>query len=163
VLLERADDNQDEWSSDRSIFVAVGSKGGPDALTRWAEEELTGYNPMVKFIHTKFLLLDPLSTDPTVITGSANFSSASTSSNDENMLVIRGDQRVADIYLTEFARMFNHMYARYWARRLNETHPDPDEHSFLRETVDWQDPYFKQGNPKQLQRILFATKVEGNS
>jgi phosphatidylserine/phosphatidylglycerophosphate/cardiolipin synthase-like enzyme len=163
VLLERADNNQDEWSSDRSVFLAVGSKGGPDALTRWAEEELTGYNPMVKFIHTKFLLLDPLSADPTVITGSANFSSASTSSNDENMLVIRGDQRVADIYLTEFARMFNHMYARYWARRLNETHPDPDEHSFLRETADWQDPYFKEGNPKQLQRILFATQVEGNS
>ncbi len=29
-------------------------------------------------------------------------------SNDENMLIIRGDQRVADIYLTEFNRLFNH-------------------------------------------------------
>jgi phosphatidylserine/phosphatidylglycerophosphate/cardiolipin synthase-like enzyme len=163
VLLERADTNQALWSADRSVFVAVGSAGGPDALTRWAKEELTGYNPMVKFIHTKFLLLDPLSTDPTVITGSANFSPASTYSNDENMLVIQGDERVTDIYFTEFARMFNHMYARYWARRLQETNPDPDEHSFLSETVDWQDPYFEEGNPKQLQRTLFATKVEGNS
>jgi phosphatidylserine/phosphatidylglycerophosphate/cardiolipin synthase-like enzyme len=162
VLLERADSNQDVWAADRSVFVAVGSAGGPDALSIWAKEELTGYNPMVKFIHTKFLLLDPLGTHPTVITGSANFSEASTSSNDENMLVIRDDERVADIYFTEFARMFNHMYARYWARRLQETHPDPDEHSFLSETPDWQDPYFEEGNPKQLQRTLFATKVEGN-
>lgn len=28
--------------------------------------------------------------------------------NDENMLVIRGDTRVADIYLTEFMRIFSH-------------------------------------------------------
>ncbi|MGH2580071.1 MAG: phospholipase D-like domain-containing protein [Actinomycetota bacterium] len=163
VLLDRADDHQDAWSADPAVFPAVGSQGGPDVLTRWAKEQLTGYNPMVKFIHTKVLLLDPLSAHPTVITGSANFSENSTSANDENMLVIRDDLRVSDIYFTEFARMFNHMYARYWARRLQETSPDPDEHSFLRETPDWQDPYFQSGNPKQHQRLLFATKVEGNA
>ena len=32
--------------------------------------------------------------------------------NDENSLVIQGDKRVADIYLTEFYRMFEHFYAR---------------------------------------------------
>jgi phosphatidylserine/phosphatidylglycerophosphate/cardiolipin synthase-like enzyme len=163
ILLEVVDNNQEVWSADRSVFVAVGSAGGPDVLTRWAAEELTGYNPMVKFIHTKFMLLDPLGIHPTVVTGSANFSQPSTSSNDENMLVIQDDLRVTDIYLTEFARMFNHMYARYWARRLQETDPDPDAHSFLAETPDWQGPYFEEGNPKQLQRLLFATTVEGNS
>ena len=34
-------------------------------------------------------------------------------SNDENMLVVRGDDRVADIYLTEFMRLFQHFYFRY--------------------------------------------------
>ena len=33
--------------------------------------------------------------------------------NDENMLVIRGDQRVADIYLTDFMRLFDHFESRW--------------------------------------------------
>ncbi len=58
------------------------------------------------------MLLDPLSKAPVVITGSANFSKASTVSNDENMLVVKGDHRVADIYFTEYMRLFTHYYFR---------------------------------------------------
>ena len=47
-----------------------------------------------------------------VVTGSANFSDASTTENDENMIIIRGDRRVADIYFTEFNRLFFHYYFR---------------------------------------------------
>jgi phosphatidylserine/phosphatidylglycerophosphate/cardiolipin synthase-like enzyme len=43
----------------------------------------------VFFVHTKFLLIDPLSDDPLVCTGSANFSGASLTANDENMPMIR--------------------------------------------------------------------------
>ena len=39
----------------------------------------------VAYVHTKFLLIDPLSEAPTVVTGSANFSMASTTNNDENV------------------------------------------------------------------------------
>jgi phosphatidylserine/phosphatidylglycerophosphate/cardiolipin synthase-like enzyme len=53
------------------------------------------------------MLVDPLSSNPIVITGSANFSDASVNTNHENMLVIRGDTRVADIYLGEFMRQFS--------------------------------------------------------
>ncbi|HEV7757754.1 MAG TPA: phospholipase D-like domain-containing protein [Acidimicrobiales bacterium] len=86
-----------------------------DPVYQWALETnagLLGLNQHVSYIHSKFLLVDPLSADPTVVTGSANFSEASTEDNDENMLVIRGDTRVADIYLTEFNRLFNHYYFR---------------------------------------------------
>ena len=69
-------------------------------------------NQHVSYIHSKFLLMDPLSKDPIVVTGSANFSKASTNDNDENMLIIRGDKRVADIYFTEFNRLFFHYYFR---------------------------------------------------
>lgn len=162
VLLDKADDHQESWATDTSVFVAVGSAGGPDSLSRWAKEGLTGFNGWVPFIHTKVLLIDPLSRHPLIITGSANFSPNSTNSNDENMLVIRDDLRVADVYFTEYARMFNHMYARYWARRLSEGDEASDLHSFLRETDDWQDPYFREGNPKALQRIAFSTRVDGN-
>jgi phosphatidylserine/phosphatidylglycerophosphate/cardiolipin synthase-like enzyme len=58
------------------------------------------------------MLIDLLGDNPIVITDSANFSKASTIRNDESMIVIRGDQRVADIYLTEFMRLFTHFRFR---------------------------------------------------
>ena len=84
-------------------------------LYQWARETNTRFlelNTHVSYIHSKFLLRDPLTIDPIVVTGSANFSDASTNSNDENMLIIRGNRRVADIYFTEFNRLFNHYYFR---------------------------------------------------
>lgn len=86
-----------------------------DPVYQWAKETSAkglGLNTHVSYIHSKFLLKDPLSADPIVITGSANFSDASTNDNDENMLIIRGEQRVADIYFTEFNRLFYHYYFR---------------------------------------------------
>jgi phosphatidylserine/phosphatidylglycerophosphate/cardiolipin synthase-like enzyme len=75
----------------------------------------------VFFVHTKFLLIDPLSDDPLVCSGSANFSPDSLLQNDENMLLIRGDTRVADIYMTEFDRVFRHFYFRDIANELAAT------------------------------------------
>jgi phosphatidylserine/phosphatidylglycerophosphate/cardiolipin synthase-like enzyme len=108
VMLDQVDNNQATWSASRRVFVAVGSEGGPDELSPWAAEQLTGFNVHVPYLHTKILLLDPTSAAPMVITGSANFSPASTDANDENMLIIPGDLDVADVYLTEYSRIFNH-------------------------------------------------------
>lgn len=83
-------------------------------LEHWVDEKLTGFNVNVRFLHTKYSLIDPLSEDPIVISGSANFSHASCVDNDENMLVIRGDKRVADIYLGEFMRLYKHYSFRDW-------------------------------------------------
>ena len=43
--------------------------------------------------------------------GASMSTTPSNVSNDENMLVVRGDDRVADIYLTEFMRLFQHFYS----------------------------------------------------
>lgn len=103
-----------ELDSRRNIYQAWGSELGT-ALGQWVAEtnarEL-GLNRHVAYIHNKFLLSDPLGADPVVVTGSANFSRASCVDNDENMLLIRGDTRVADIYFTEFNRLFFHYYFR---------------------------------------------------
>jgi phosphatidylserine/phosphatidylglycerophosphate/cardiolipin synthase-like enzyme len=163
VMLNTVDNNQGAWAVNAKVQVAVGSLGGPDSLARWARETLTGLNRHALYIHTKVLLIDPLTADPTVITGSANFSVGSTTGNDENMLVIRGDLDVADVYFTEYARIFQHLYARYWARRLrNLSSPDDVDRSFLDETPGWSTRYFTPGNPKQMQRTIFASRVEGN-
>jgi phosphatidylserine/phosphatidylglycerophosphate/cardiolipin synthase-like enzyme len=92
----------------RNAVIAVGQNITMNEFDRWLKE-ISGVQAKenVRWVHTKFMLADPLSDDPVVITGSANFSDASVSTNHENMLVIRGDTRVADIYLGEFMRQFS--------------------------------------------------------
>jgi len=108
----------------------------------------------VFFVHTKFLLIDPLSDDPLVCSGSANFSSNSLLQNDENMLLIRGDTRVADIYMTEFDRIFRHFYFRDIANEL-EAKGNEAKSAFLDETDQWTDSYFWRDGFKSLRRQMF--------
>jgi phosphatidylserine/phosphatidylglycerophosphate/cardiolipin synthase-like enzyme len=96
---------------------AVGNRLATNLFDRWLKESLSGLNQHVQYIHTKFMLVDPLGPDPVVVSGSANFSAASTTDNDENMLVIRGNRRVADIYLGEYMRLWNHYAFREWAAK----------------------------------------------
>lgn len=163
VMLDKPDNNQATWSADHKVIVAVGAAGGPNELARWAHEQLTGFNPHVPYLHTKVLLVDPLDAAPTLISGSANFSPNSTSANDENMLVIQNDPETVDVYFTEYARIFNHFYARYWASQLGKAPADAETHSFLAEDDSWQQPYFTPGNQKFLQRTLYSSQVQGNA
>src|SRR4030095_1521194 len=104
--------------------------------------------------HQKFLLCDPLSDDPLVCSGSANFSSNSLLQNDENMLLVRGDTRIADIYLTEFDRIFRHFYFRDVANEI-EGRGEESKGAFLDETSNWTDSYFKPEAFKTRRREMF--------
>jgi phosphatidylserine/phosphatidylglycerophosphate/cardiolipin synthase-like enzyme len=154
VMLNSPDNHQQIWSADPMVQVAVGALGTPESLSGWAAEHLTGFNPHVPYLHTKVLLVGPLSASPVTISGSANFSTASTTSNDENMLVISGDTEVADVYFTEYNRVFDHFYARWWAQRLHQQ--AAEAHDYLTEDSSWQQPYFKPGSVKNARRILYS-------
>src|SRR5262249_39118005 len=158
ILLEKplADDKKKELLVDPDLITAYGSvlgemytfkDGKPTARRRIADFELDKWflqedhyrahnDGFVFFVHAKFLLIDPLTDDPLVCTGSANFSPDSVLHNDENMLLIRGDTRVADIYLTEFDRIFRHFYFRDIANDLAENGTNAKA-AFLDETSDW--------------------------
>jgi phosphatidylserine/phosphatidylglycerophosphate/cardiolipin synthase-like enzyme len=126
-------------------------------LDKWflKEEHYRSKNEgFVFFVHTKFLLIDPLSDDPLVCSGSANFSSNSLLQNDENMLLIRGDTRIADIYMTEFDRIFRHFYFRNIANEL-EAKGDEAKGAFLDESDDWTASYFRRVGFKSLRRQMF--------
>jgi phosphatidylserine/phosphatidylglycerophosphate/cardiolipin synthase-like enzyme len=117
------------------------------------EESLSGLDTHVEYLHTKYMIVDPLTDDPLVITGSANFSDASTRSNDENMLVIRGNTRVADIFLGEFMRTFKHFELR---NLLNERSDEDVARSFFLVPDDsWTRPYYQDGTPEMAERLLF--------
>lgn len=136
-------------------------------LHQWAKETSArglGLNKHVSFIHNKFLLVDPMSSDPIVVTGSANFSEASENENDENMLVVRGNRRVADIYYTEFNRLFNHYYFRSVVESLQdeqegETPASTEASIFLDESDGWLKKY-KRGTFRY-KRIRVMAAMEG--
>jgi phosphatidylserine/phosphatidylglycerophosphate/cardiolipin synthase-like enzyme len=121
LLLEKKDTPS---TRSKTPFVVINAKNNVykawgaflrDPVYQWVREtnaRQLELNQHVSYIHSKILLRDPLGADPIVVSGSANFSAASTTSNDENMLLIRGNRRVADIYFTEFNRLFNHYYFR---------------------------------------------------
>lgn len=104
-------------------LFAIGSRLTGQRFDRWLRETLSGLNSHVNYIHNKFMLIDPLSDDPLVIGGSANFSEASTTKNDENMLIVRGNRRVADIYLGEFMRLYAHHAFREVVERRQAANP----------------------------------------
>ncbi|MBP1861569.1 phospholipase D-like domain-containing protein [Rhizobium herbae] len=130
---------------------AIGSMIATNKIDGWVKEQLSGLNGNVDYIHNKFMLVDPLSDNPIVVAGSANFSDASTKQNDENMIVVVGNKRVADIYLGEFMRLYtHHAFRESLAWRKPNDPPKP-----LR-TDDWWQTYF--GNTAQSARRQFFAR-----
>ena len=168
VLLDKAGNDLRLTQTDPSMQMSVGAYlGEPGGYRQFLQEGLTGLNTWVRFIHTKYLLVDPLTDHPVVITGSANFSMDSTTSNDENMLWISGDARVADIYLTEFMRLFTHFRFRdaVGAKHAEQKAPDPKDPTIasdlhLDETFAWSAPFFAAGTAKARERLLFSGQLK---
>lgn len=157
VMLESPAKEMERITKDKLNRVALASTLGSGKFERWLREQtFQDLNKHVKFIHTKYMLIDPLGTDPLIITGSANFSNASTRNNDENMLLVRGDKRVADIYLGEFMRLFNHHYFRSLVKRFNQSDPATGKRGFLAPDDSWRLPYYIDGTAKALEREYFA-------
>jgi phosphatidylserine/phosphatidylglycerophosphate/cardiolipin synthase-like enzyme len=76
--------------------------------------------PVAVHIHHKFIVIDGDTPQPTIYTGSANFSKNAENNNDENLLEISGNTTLAQVYVAEFVRLYNH----YRARALwNRSHP----------------------------------------
>ncbi|MBD2036049.1 hypothetical protein H6F76_13575 [Leptolyngbya sp. FACHB-321] len=157
VLLEKEGGNIETLRRDPDTRIAVGAVKKGDTFDRFLQEKTTNLNTHVRYIRTKYILIDPLSDDPLVITGSANFSDALTKNNDENMLVIRGDRRVADIYLGEFVRLFNHYYSRYVTTMQAIEQPKEAKAMYLKPDDSWLTGYYEPGSPKQKERLYFVS------
>jgi phosphatidylserine/phosphatidylglycerophosphate/cardiolipin synthase-like enzyme len=126
-------------------------------LDKWfVDEELARSTNKghVFFVHAKVLIIDPLSDDPLICSGSANFSANSLTANDENMLLIRGDTRSADIYMTELDRIFRHFYARDIINKVAAAGQEQPWRE-LDVTDKWIGPNFQDGTYKNNRRLLF--------
>jgi hypothetical protein len=142
-----------------NVIVALGNRIKFNVFDRWVEEMPQPTREAgVLWIHTKYMLVDPLSDNPVTVIGSANFSAPSTYDNHENMLVINGDQRTADIYLGEFMRLHSH-YAFRETVAKNWNNNQVWKPQFLIPDATWQDMgYFQPGSERFMKRKYFAGK-----
>jgi len=142
----------------------------------WADfeawrEEIYKYGHAV--IHDKTIVVDPLSEECVVITGSHNLGFRASSNNDENMLIIRGDTAVAQAYAAHVMDIVEHYRARWYAaekareqaRRkagvakatqkdvLADWAPEFDP----RKDPRWQDKYFQAWKPAFIERLFWVS------
>lgn len=71
-------------------------------------EQLTARGGIGAIIHDKLVVIDPRSSDCTVILGSHNLGFKASYSNDENMLIVTGDQELAAAYAVHILDVYDH-------------------------------------------------------
>lgn len=127
--------------------------------------------PPAVHIHHKFIVIDAETETPTIFTGSANLSKNSTNFNDENLLEITGSPELAQTYLAEFMRLYEHYRARaIWnmsaaSKAKKEAGARKQEKAFtLKITRDaWVRGAFKVGTPEALARMTLASHSRNGS
>jgi phosphatidylserine/phosphatidylglycerophosphate/cardiolipin synthase-like enzyme len=98
-------------------------------------------------IHDKIVVIDPMSKDCVVITGSHNLGYSASYANDENMLIVKGHRSLAEAYATHVMDIYDHYRWRY-----RQHHPDRVDASPAEQCGDgspglktddcWQSKYF---------------------
>lgn len=89
--------------------------------------------------------------------------------NDENMLIIRDNRKVADIYLTEYMRLFDHFSFRDkldshldqydgWQAKNSDLNIGKDKELHLEADATWSDRYYLKDSVEQKERLYFAGK-----
>ena len=85
-------------------------------------------------IHSKVVVVDPFSDDPTVITGSHNFSTSASQKNDENFVIIQGDRQLAEAYAVNIEGAYAHYRFRAFLAQTDKPF------NGLKDNDTWQAP-----------------------
>lgn len=115
-------------------------------------EKPPDYPPVI--IHHKFIVIDAETESPVIYTGSANMSGNSVFNNDENLLEIKGSPRLAQIYLAEFLRLYEHYRAR--ARFIDYRRKGGSASASgleLQKDRKWADKHYTPGTPEYKARL----------
>ena len=93
----------------------------------WAEQEFNVGEMraahLMAIVHSKTIVIDPFSDNCAVITGSHNFSDSASAKNDENLVIVRGNRKLAQAY----ALHVNGVYDHYSWRAFLGSGGDPDQ------------------------------------
>jgi phosphatidylserine/phosphatidylglycerophosphate/cardiolipin synthase-like enzyme len=118
-----------------SFDVVLPAAVGTDPLRFWVPElkQLAGTHAMV---HSKVIVVDPFGPAPVVMTGSHNMGPKASGRNDDNLVIVDGDARLAEAYAVTIISI----YAQYrWRQRLAQG----SKWRGLHDNDRWQGTYFQ--------------------
>jgi phosphatidylserine/phosphatidylglycerophosphate/cardiolipin synthase-like enzyme len=93
-------------------------------------------------VHSKVVLVDPFGEQPILLTGSHNLGPKASTTNDENLLVIRNAPGVMAAYATNIMAIYN----QYRWRFRRQVQPKAQRWSGLKDSATWQYGYLKRGS-----------------
>ena len=125
--------------------IAAEALDQADAPAGWVAELLkAGF----AITHDKIVVIDPFADDCVVITGSHNLGFQASYNNDENLVIIEGERKLAMAYATHVLDVYDH-FAWRWALKQGKSSNDAYLKPTPREWLDW---YFDaKGNIKTAQ------------
>lgn len=108
-------------------------------------------------IHDKILVIDPFSDDCVVATGSHNLGHKASFDNDENLVIVHGNRKLAAAYTTHVLDVYDHFSWRYLVKTEGTKGADQ---SLADKPEAWQAKYFDaQGQIKTAQLKFWMTAV----
>ncbi len=113
-----------------------------DQFAFWQQELLKAGPTAHAIIHDKIVVIDPVSDDCVVITGSHNQGYRASYDNDENLLIVKGHKALAAAYAVHVLDVYDHYRFRF-AIQQNGT----GAFSGLDPTDGWQNKYFDPTDP----------------
>jgi phosphatidylserine/phosphatidylglycerophosphate/cardiolipin synthase-like enzyme len=122
--------------------AVVDTEAVADEFSYW-KKELLKLDGSHAIIHDKIIVTDPLSDTCTVITGSHNLGYTASYQNDENILIIKGNKKLAAMYAVHVMDIYNHYRWRFnlVKEATEKKYPGLDL------TDAWQDRFFAAGHP----------------
>jgi phosphatidylserine/phosphatidylglycerophosphate/cardiolipin synthase-like enzyme len=128
--------------------IAAQALSAKSAPPRWLKEILkVGF----AIIHDKVVVIDPFSKDCVVITGSHNLGHKASFNNDENLVIIRGNRRLAEAYASHVLDVYDH-----FAWRVTQSNPKKKGDGLLKTSPEaWQDKYFNDDGSIKVAQLRF--------
>jgi len=135
---------EDGHKQDYRVFAAE-AFDGKTIPESWLKEILSaGF----AIIHDKVMVIDPFSDHCVVITGSHNLGHKASYDNDENMVIVKGNKKLALAYTTHILDIYDHFSFRYWFKR----NANSADYNLETDPEKWLDKYYdKNGNIKNAQ------------
>jgi phosphatidylserine/phosphatidylglycerophosphate/cardiolipin synthase-like enzyme len=115
-------------------YESMVPKNIKDTFHDWATEILgQGVH-----IHSKVIVLDPFGDNPVVMTGSHNLGFKASSANDDNLMIVEGNQALAASYAANIIAIYQ---AYRWNSYVEAHRQDPKVWHGLVDNADWQKGY----------------------
>ncbi len=133
--------------------LVSGVAGIPDDFSYW-EQELYKLGHAV--IHDKIIVIDPFTPRSVVITGSHNLGYKASYQNDENLVIVKGHQRLSRAYAVHVLDVTNHFAWRSKLSSLQRQGRLDEAWSDLVEHDRWQNKYFGPNGMLAKDRFYFG-------